>query len=428
MPDKERGGDGSILADVVFTARIFVLCVVLALTALMIFAFSRVRATDLLGLGIGFARVSALPLAVWACGVYALLLSVRLTVIALIVPLLALLWWLAAVAVVKLWAPPYELLAVCFLTIMVTGACITVWLLHAMAAERARGADMTAAVRAAFARCTNPGILAMLGACTGIAVIAYPYFTLAPAIGIGAALMLIVCLIVPPLAASALPLNEAFVARANRARELGVRIFSWLAVLAVPRWAFATIGIFAVLSAIVCLDPAFLPFWPVAVVQYASVFAGVGLLGAIGLADWRAFFSCSIPPFAASLLGAWASARFGVVLHDAIVISLLAGSAAGAGFAYFLAAPIGQYRRAGDPLMIAVARALSEAGAIVFTLTCTLALALLALAVMQNFSPAIALLPVFHLAGMLILLPAIVAALDDLFPRRRSVEELYRAR
>jgi hypothetical protein len=271
------------------------------------------------------------------------------------------------------------------------------------------------------------GILVMLAVSAGIAALTWD-IRLAPAIGTGAALMLVASFLLPPLAASFLPFNEAYIARLNRARERREWLISYFAILTVARWAFATIGIAAVLSAIIYFDSTFAALWYMAMKPYAVAFAAIGLLAAIGLRDWRSFFSCGLPPFVASLAGAWALTRLGLAPHYAAEISLLLGSAACAGFVFFLAAPTARYRRSGDPILIAFARALNETGAAVFILAVALALALLAGAITLNFSPTIALLPLYHIAAALVLFPAIATALDDLFPCRRPLEERYRAR
>ncbi len=405
-------------------ARVYVLGAALAATALALYAVIAAKDANLTG----FLRLAAVPIAVWACGVYALLLSVRLAAIAVIAPMLAWLWWVAAIGASGFWVLPHHLLAASFFAIVVAGALLAAKQAHVTAGGLARGMDGASAMGAALTQGVRFGILTMLAPCVGIAAMAYPEFRFAPVLGIGALLMFLAAYLLPPFAASFLPADEAFIARANRARELQQRFIFAFAVFAIPRWAFATIGIVAVLSAIVYFDSAFAALWQAAMLPYAAAFAGAGLLGAIGLRDWRNFFSCGVALFTASLLGAWAAARLGLAPDDASLLSLLIGASAGAGLVYSLAAPMAAYRRSGNPMVIAFARALNEVGISVFILACVLSVVLLAGAALQKSPLAAAVLPLFHIVGALVLFPAMAAALDDLFPQRRSLEELYRAR
>ena len=238
--------------------------------------------------------------------------------------------------------------------------------------------------------------------------------------------MLVVCVLPPPLVASLLRFNEAFIARTNRARERREWLISFFAMLSVPRWAFTTVGITAVLSTVIYFDKSFAPLWQTVGVPFAIAFTVVGVLGAIVMRNWRCVFSCAVPPFLASIIGAWVIMELGVapdsVREIAPAVVLMVGSAIGAGFIYFLATPTTAYQRAGDPMIIAFSRALNETGAVIIILGIGLALPMLV------FLPGLALLPLFHIIGALVLFPAIATALDDLFPRRRSLEELYRAR
>ena len=407
-----------------FKTRIFILGIALVLAALSLFVIFRTKHPD----SAGFLRAVAFPILVLACGAYALLLSVRLALISVIVPLAAWSWWMAIIGVSGLWTGSYEFFAASSLSIVAAGSLLTILQLQVIASEFARGADAIKAIRAALARSALPGILAMFAACAAIAAMAFPDFRIATAIGVGVALMLAAVFLLPALAASILPFNEAFISRINHARERRGRLVAVFAIFTVPRWAFATAGIAAVAFTIIYFNASFAALWQVAMKPFAIAFAGVGLLGAIGMRNWRGFLSCGVPPFLASIFGAWAVTQLGFSPNAVPEVSLLLGSAVGAGLVYFLAVPMAAYQRAGDPMMIAFSRALNEWGAAVFILACAVALVLLAGALSNDVSPALAIPPLFHIASALILFPAIATALDDLFPRRRSLKELYRAR
>ena len=418
----EPGGRGSAIALALFKARIAILIAALAATGLSLFSIFSTNSSELEGL----SQLAVIPVLVWACGVYALLLSVRLTLIAVAAPLLASVWWLTAISPGGLWSGPHANLAPEFFAVLAAGLLVAALQLHVMMVQFARAMDRVEAVGAAFYAVLT-GVLILLAVSAGIAALTWD-IRLAPTIGVGTALMLVASFLLPPLAASFLPFNEAYIARLNGARERREWLISYFAILTVPRWAFATIGIAAVFAAIIYFDSAFAALWQVAMKPYAVAFATIGALAAILVRDWRSFFSCGLPPFVASLAGAWALTRLDFAPHYAAEISLLLGSATSAGFVFFLAAPTARYQRSGDPILIAFARALNETGAAVIILALALALALLAGALIANSPPAVALLPLCHIASALVLFPAIAAALDDLFPRRRPLEELYRAR
>jgi hypothetical protein len=396
---------------------------VLLATAAAIYALG-VRHADFQG----FVLAVGIPLLIWVGGAYALLLSARLALIALGVPLLAWLWWVALVGALGGWAASYEAFVATSLGFGVAGAILASLELHALANAIARGTEVQDAARAVLKRGTVLAIVIVLAACTGAAALVYPDMQLALAISLAALIMLPTCWALPPLVASLLPFSESYFARVNRTREWRERLISVLAIFSIPRWALAMVGIVAIVAAIVYFDRAFSPLWQSAGSDFAALCAALGLIAALATRNWRHLVSCGVTVFFSALLGAWLALRLGADIDLVAQSTFILAGAVGAPLVYALGLPMASHQRLGEPMMIACAQALNQAGSAVLCLGLTATLAVLAGALQHGVSPALALMPLVLLGGAMKVFVAFATAMDDLFPRRRSLEELYRAR
>jgi hypothetical protein len=226
-------------------------------------------------------------------------------------------------------------------------------------------------------------------------------------------------------------LDESMIARFNRISERRARWFGHLIFATQPRWAFSLLAICMVLVTIVAFDrnPVAPTSSPLVLWRHAGLPAGVclaivGLTGAICLRDWRAFFASTFSPAFAVTLGAWLAYRTGLPPLDTLfsnyfpawrVVAL--GTAAGAACSYAVTARIAVYRTFDTPLVEACEGAVREIGPPMIA-TC-IAVGVLT---MPGPVPAVAFLDG---AGALLLTPAILAALETILPRRKSVEKLY---
>jgi hypothetical protein len=194
-----------------------------------------------------------------------------------------------------------------------------------------------------------------------------------------------------------LPFDEAFIARANRAAEARFRVLEFAGQIAMPRWALALSGVALVLAALAWfeLPPETDPGLPGFVVMAATIF----LLGR----DWRAALTAAL---SAALL--W-------LFHIDTALPFFALPAL---------------------LMAGVVRARDEEGSEAWRLVLEEWAGALLFAMMGGvlLMALIAEIP-FWLTGLwgiataataLIFFPAMTAALWLLFPRYRSVEEMYR--
>jgi hypothetical protein len=199
------------------------------------------------------------------------------------------------------------------------------------------------------------------------------------------------------LAWRVLPFGEAFIARANRAAENRARLLDIAAQVAVPRWAMAVSGIAVVMAALAWFEimPGDPPDYPGFVVAAAAVF----LLSR----DWRTAVAAAL---CAALL--WL-ARADIALPFFVLPALL---------------------------LSACVRERPERGAEAWRLTLEeegggLWFAALGLAVLLILDGAATFLELGLAAQIaflvaLVFFPALAAALWTLFPRYRSVEEIYR--
>jgi len=422
VPDRTPGGTGAAAASGLFRARVGIAVAALLATAAAIYALAEQHA-DFRGLALAIG----VPALVWACGAYALLLSARLALIAASAPLLAWLWWAAVARATASWTGSYELTAV-GAGFAAAGAILVGLELHALATATARGMDIQDAVRSTLRRGLLLGSVTVLAAGAGIAGLVYPDLRAAPAIALAALIAFLACWALPPLVASLLPFGESYFARMNRAREWRERVISLLAIFSVRRWALATLGIVAILAAIVYFDRAFPALWHAVRPNFPGECAALGLLAALATRNWRYVFSCGLTVFFSTLLGAWLALRLGTDSDLAAQSTFVWAGAVGAPLVYTLAIPLAAAQRRGEPTMIACVQALNQAGSPVLFLGLSAAFVLLAGAPLHGVSPGIALVPLAVLGGALKVFMALATLMDDWFPRRRSLEERYRAR
>ena len=423
MPEgAQPGGRRAAIVAWLIKARVFILVAALLLTGVSLYALRDVH---------GFVPVELsglllVPLAAWAVGVFVLLLSFRLTAIAVVAPALGAIWWLAALSRGQGLFNIGNNFVQQFLSILVVGLIASAFQMHLLVSELARGRSREEATRASLVGVALPSLLGMLGAGCGLFAF-IPDPRIAAALGTGAVLTLVAATVLPLPVASFVEFGENYVARINRERERREWLISYCAILSVPRWAFAAAGIVVVLTAIICLDQSFASLWAAAKQPFALAFAGLGILGALGLRNWRTFFSCALAGLTAAIWSAWFLVQTGLPAGEAVELALLVASAIGGVLVFFFAAPTARYQREGDPMIIAFSRALNDAGAAALILAFGAALALLT-GVLVGIAPGAALLPLIAVIADLTLFPAIATALDDFFPRRKPLKELYRAR
>ncbi|MGQ0741326.1 MAG: hypothetical protein ACT4OG_03395 [Alphaproteobacteria bacterium] len=415
-PDK--GGRAAIVSGALLRLRIPILLIALALTA----AAFAVLISE--GLDLGLVRRMALPALVWGVGLYAVLLSSRFVVLALVAPVAAWAWWRAAIGMGGFFsgASPDD---PAVLSVVLCGAVLAALQTQQSLLGVARGLDPLDAVRMTLSRSTVFAAAALAVAFGGAVALDYPNVAAIPAMALAAMIALVPCVLLPPLFVGVVPVREAHIARFNRTREWRERALSWFAVFSIPRWSYAAAGIAAVVAAIVYFDRSFPFLWQAMSLPALALAALTGLL-AVAFGNWRNLLSCGAAAFAAMIFGAWCAVKLGAEIWQAAFHSLVFWGA-GAALLYFMAFRLSHYRR-NEPMVIACSRAVDETAGPAVLLSLGLVAAVLSGALVDALTPAAALVPVAQLAAALILFPSLAAALDDLFPRRRSLKELYRAR
>ncbi|MBU6297465.1 MAG: hypothetical protein KGJ79_06025 [Alphaproteobacteria bacterium] len=233
-------------------------------------------------------------------------------------------------------------------------------------------------------------------------------------------------LLLMPVGTSLLHFDEAFVARANRAREHRRRFLEKAAMTAVPRWGLSIAGIALIFVALAWFgaQPALLHIQP----AKAVIAGSVGLVFAISYVaygGWREGLAATVAATLVCLVALWAQfavARVG--LHADVGLPPLAALAL---FLVFCGLQRAQaHRLLGDDPAIARLRAVEDlGGAQVFAVLGGIAALLPAVAFhAAAVSYSVALL--FAAAAAVGFAPALVSATEVLLPRRHSVEELYR--
>lgn len=204
-----------------------------------------------------------------------------------------------------------------------------------------------------------------------------------------------------PALVLAVPVSEGDIARGNRVREKALRLFSFAARMTEPRWSLALTGAGLVLA----------------------------VLGYFQVTPQPPLFDLLAAPMAGALV--LALTRDGrsafAALAAAVLVLLFTGGVGGALMLFlFFASVLGRaaalWRRSGDSESLAWTRAIEDHGA-------GIAFAGLAamIAAMPRGGPPAALHAGIGLSVALILFPAFSLFLHALIPRRRKVEELYRA-
>lgn len=239
------------------------------------------------------------------------------------------------------------------------------------------------------------------------------------------------CLVFLPLLLGAIPPDESGVTRFNRVHERRELWLENLVFVTEPRWAFSLLGIGIVLLTIVAFDYRSPPspllfFWTRSGIAGPIAFSIAGAGGILILRDWRGFFACALPPAFAATVGAWIAYRTHLTVLDAPFADYIflrawqliaAGTITGAGLAYAICARIAAYRAFDASLQEADAKALHEVAPPLIAIT-------LVVVVSNPVSPIVPVALISCLSGLL-LTPAILAALETVFPKLKSVEELY---
>jgi hypothetical protein len=236
-----------------------------------------------------------------------------------------------------------------------------------------------------------------------------------------------------PLALGAFRLSEGLITASNRARERRDRLVQEFAILAGPPWALSVCGIVVVLAVLVAFGTPrgpspILRLWHAQGLLFPLSIVIAGVAGVIGTRDWRALFSCSLAPTIASALAALLTYRLGtangVAAGDAVFISGVSGIGilslaivTTAGLCALIAMRIAAYRAFDDALSVAWSRTLSEVAIPAIVLGVALSGALAPLGLWP--------FPLAAMLAALILTPVLTAAVEIVFPKLKSVEQLY---
>jgi hypothetical protein len=220
-----------------------------------------------------------------------------------------------------------------------------------------------------------------------------------------------------PLMLSRLTVDEDFVVRTNRARERRIASLENLALVATPRWGLSLTGIGVVLAVLGWFEAQRLQ--PMLLLPFVSavIVAGAGWIVGGG---WREGVGLVIASGVALFLSVWGMQLTSDLSNTTpLQISMLT-----VGLALQGLWAVRLYRYGGEMPGAARGRVLEEASGQIVSVVAGM-LALLPIAIIQHDVVA-ALFTLFAAGAIGILLAlAVVTALETLFPRSRSLEELY---
>lgn len=265
-----------------------------------------------------------------------------------------------------------------------------------------------------------PLLLSILGLMGGLALVVFwPPREALSAVAATSAVLASSALLLP-LVTSYLRFDEAFVVRANRAREQRARWFERLGQVAVARWGLSFTGITAIMLALGWYGAR--GSGPGGLIQHIACLVLMAVAGGAIGRGWREGIAFAFAGLAGCLFLVW---------MDAAMSRYVSGPGAElASFTFYAVVALSGlwrtrcYRLRGEAPGAARGRVLEESGGVVAGVTGAALVLMPALIVTHCAGVAILGIVAAALAG-LVLCPAVVTGLEALVPRRRSVEELY---
>ncbi len=225
-------------------------------------------------------------------------------------------------------------------------------------------------------------------------------------------------LLLLPLLVSRLHFDEAFVAEANRARERRGRIYERLGGASIPRWGLSLTGITIIFLALGWFDaePVLGHGWWRYGVTIVLACGGLGVFAG----GWREGLGLVLVGAVAGLVALWwqSYARLPFEAVSALEIAMLASF-----LSLSSARHMRLWRHAGEASVIARRRALEESSGAVFATLGATAAVLPSLLTVAAPVIVVAVLAA-GLCGALVF-PAVLTGIEALFPRRRSLQEMY---
>jgi hypothetical protein len=303
-------------------------------------------------------------------------------------------------------------------------ATLVLWQLRIAAAEISAGAATEVAARAARDRTLRPGIASLvLFIVPGFVTKATVLATL-----VSAVVAVWFCFVVFPCMVEGSPFPEKTIVRFNRTQEFFQRIVSPVEFLLEPRWALSATGVAAILFALIALDRVRMPdgrtmfvvieIWNTPTILFAATALAIFAIGVAWTRSWRKALSTAVVAILAGTFASWLAFRTGHIFRVSNIATI--GSAIIAGLLFLVgSASAGKVRDAAEA-QLAMTSALGESAAAVI---CVAVAALLASALALSV-PGIV-LSITSVLAALVLLPCFYVALNALFPRYRSAEEVF---
>lgn len=235
-------------------------------------------------------------------------------------------------------------------------------------------------------------------------------------------------LIITPLVASGLRYSEAYLEAFNRLREARGRVMESMAMVAVPRWGVSFAGIalvFAVLGWFgandLIRDTEFLAQPALWIASIVAIFLSGYALGG----GWRNATALAGAFVTVLTCGLWALEETGIQLTNVDFMELPLAMAGSLLAALILLVRAERYRRTGDHVSVGLLRAIEKCGISIFYSGLAGLVSLAPLTLSHPEWPALAVMVVMGGLAAGIFMPAFATLLEAIFPRRRTLEEVF---
>ena len=245
------------------------------------------------------------------------------------------------------------------------------------------------------------------------------------------AFLLVAALVIPAVMFTYTP-SENFAAHVNHARERGEIFLFHVALVAMPRWAYATIGITFVLATIFFFrgDPngTYLAAFCSQLARNSNVLAAIifasGLGGWLAARDWRALPACIGLPLLTAGIATWTATRVPPMPGAQSDLPFLIQTIVAGAIVVLATGSWSYYRRCGENVVGATAHTLEEFGILaIFCVAVVTAIAPLIRVGMEAL--AFAAETWLNVAVAVMLANEITVVMDDIFPRHRPVEDIF---
>lgn len=225
-----------------------------------------------------------------------------------------------------------------------------------------------------------------------------------------------------------LPYSEQFIARANQAREARERAFDHFQFIMEPRWAFSIAGVGFIFFALSALGMRALQFddWPRLPERLAALVVFVLFLEIAVTRNWRLGLALTLTLSLLGAIGLWIFARGVYHVQPRTLLELEFMLAAISVPLGKVAAAVIGHLRAGDDITLAIARGYQDECANAVLSAVIIAIPWVISGLINNGMTRLELaISIASLFAVPLIFPAFAGAIYVVFPRYRTVDEVF---